>query len=353
MTFAKRRKGLSRLGDRLRGGKEARIAAFGGSLTYDGYYFASLGRTLTKAYTQAVVETATRGLPGFGCERAVFRTRSAADLNPDFVIVEFASEDARQPARHIGRAVEGIVRQLRAGDPDREMAFVYFGSTDELIAKWEAVADYYGIPSFDCNALARSLIDQGQAVLFERWPGRRTWDERRPIALLQFEGAHTTLGGTILGSSIAQSMITMFNPSSLVTESELPPPLDAGQYGDAVTIDASRLIGEGWLSGPLGDTLANTPIAVHFESASVAERAGAQIQVNFTGRAATIWTLGGGGAIKAALDGQVRILTPPADGRLHAENVLDEDENRRHVLDLEALTLPAVIAGLDVLGSLS
>ncbi|MGH7716517.1 MAG: hypothetical protein ACREML_11035, partial [Vulcanimicrobiaceae bacterium] len=263
MSFSKSRKGLSRFGARLRSGNGARIVAFGGTLTYDGYYLASLARTLTKAYTGAILDTATRGLPGFGCERAVFRTRSVCDLNPDLVIVEFAIEDAKYSSEGIAQAAEGIVRQLRTNDPDREIAFVYFsspgqiasGATARVTAKWESVAEYYGIPSFDGAAIADTMIAQNQAILFERWPGRRNWDERRPIALMRDDGNHTTLGGTIFGSQIAQAMITMFNPSTLKTESELPPPLVAGHCSDAVSVDVSTLGGNGWIGGSLAESL--------------------------------------------------------------------------------------------------
>lgn len=358
MTFATRRKGLSRLGARLRTGQEARIVAFGGSLTYDGYYLASLARTLTKAYSSAIIEIATRGLPGWNSVQAVHRTRSVRDLNSDLIVVEFAFEDVRRPSQRIAQAVEGIVRQLRASDPDREMAFVYFGtpaqvedgSMDRVVANWEDVAEHYGIPSFDGNALASQLVAQGQAIWFERWPGRRTWDERRPIALMQGDGYHTTLGGTIFGSQVAQSMITMFNPSSLLTESELPKEMDAANFGDAILVDGSKLNGDGWVGGAIADILATKPITVYFDQLAAAERAGARVRITFNGRYARLWTIGTGGTIGVVLDGRTMKFSPPADDLPHADELLDERKNRRHVLEIEALTLPAVIAGVDVLG---
>ena len=344
----------------MRSGNEARIVAFGGGLTYDGYYLASLARTLTKAYKGSMIETATRGLPGFGCERAVFRTRSVSELNPDLVIVEFAIEDAKHTSDGIAQAAEGIVRQLRANDPDREIAFVYFsspaqvasGAIERVTAKWESFADYYGIPSFDGAALADLLIAQNQAILFERWPGRRSWDERRPIALMRDDGNHTTLGGTIFGSHIAQSMITMFNPSTLRTESELPPPLDAGHCGDAVSVDVSTLAGNGWIGGPIAESLMSKPLAAYFDRLCVAERAGAKMRVRFVGRYAGLWTVGTGGTLVVSIDGKSATLASHSD-QLHYEDVLlNEAHNKPHTLEIDVLEPPGVVAGLDILGRL-
>jgi hypothetical protein len=360
MSFSTARKGLSRFGARLRSGSTARIVAFGGGLTYDGYYLASLARTLTRTYDAAIFDTATRGLPGFGCERAVFRTRSVRDLNPDLVLVEFAIEDARHPSEGISQAAEGIVRQLRANDPDREIAFVYFftpgqiasGAMNRVMPKWESVAEYYGLPSFNGAELADSLIAQGQVILVERWPGRRNWDEKRPIALMREDGNHTTLGGTIFGSNIAQSMITMFNPSTLKTESELPPALNAGQCSDAISVDVSTLGGDGWVGGPLADTLASKPIAAYFDRLCAADRIGAKLSVPFVGRYLALWSVGSGGTISASIDGKSVTLDPGSDELHHEDVLLNEHKNKRHVLELEVLSSPGVIAGLDILGKL-
>jgi hypothetical protein len=360
MSFSTARKGLSRFGERLRSGNEARIVAFGGGLTYDGYYFASLARTLTRTYSSAIIETATRALPGFGCERAVFRTQSVRDLNADLVIVEFAIEDARYSSEGISQAVEGIVRQLRVNDPDRELAFVYFftpaqiasGAIDRVLPKWESVAEYYGIPSFNGAALAESLIAQGAVILFERWPGRRTWDERRPIALMREDGNHTTLGGTLFGSHIAQSMITMFHPNSLKTESELPTALNVGECSDALSVDVSALTGDGWMGGPLADALATKPIAAYFDRLCAADRVGAKLRVPFVGRYLALWSVGTGGTISASIDGKSVTLAPGSDEMHHEDVLLSEDQNKRHVLELEVISPPAVIAGLDILGKL-
>ncbi len=360
MSFAQARKGLSRFGARLRSGNGTRIVAFGGGLTYDGYYLASLARTLTRVYSGAIIETATRGLPGFGCERAVFRTRSVRDLIPDLVLVEFSIEDARYPSEGISQAAEGIVRQLRVNDPDREIAFVYFftpaqvanGAIDRVLPKWESVAEYYGIPSFNGAELASSMIAQGAVILFERWPGRRNWDERRPIALMREDGNHTTLGGTLFGSHIAQSMITMFNPTTLKTESELPPVLNAGECSDAISVDVSTLGGEGWLGGPLADSLANKPIAAYFDRLCAADVVGAKLRVPFVGRYLALWSVGSGGTMAASIDGKSVTLSPGSDDLHHEDVLLNEHQNKRHVLELEVLCPPSVIAGLDILGKL-
>jgi hypothetical protein len=87
IDFTHRRKGLPRLGARLRDGDEVRILAFGGGITYEGYYVAALARMLGTAYQTAIIETATRALPYCTSERAVFRARHVAEMKPDLAIV--------------------------------------------------------------------------------------------------------------------------------------------------------------------------------------------------------------------------------------------------------------------------
>ena len=358
IDFAKRRKGLPRLGNRLRDGEEVRILAFGGGLTYDAYYLASMARMLATAYAKAIVETATRALPEFGSERAVFRARAALEMNPDIALVEFFADDAGSESSRTARAVEGIVRQLRSTDPDRELAFVYFAGAaargDERLAKtlqdWERVADHYGIPSFDCMTLANWFVEKGVALWFERWPGRKSWDDRRPVALTYDGAQHTAGGGTLFGTHIAQAIITMCNPATLRTQSDLTAPLQRDHWGDAISVGAARLGGNGWVAGPIADILHTSPVAKCFSELSAAEREGARLRVDFNGRYAALWTLGTGGAISVAIDGEWRELPMPSDERHHVHELLDEDENRTHVLEIEARALPAVIAGLDVLG---
>ncbi len=203
----------------------------------------------------------------------------------------------------ISQAAEGIVRQLRLNDPDREIAFVYFftpaqianGAIDRVMPKWESVAEYYGIPSFNGAELADSMIAQGSVILFERWPGRRNWDERRPIALMREDGNHTTLGGTLFGSHIAQSMITMFNPSTLKTESELPPALNRRTVRAMRSRSTCRRsAATDGLAVRLRMSLAAKPIAAYFDRLCAADRVGAKLRVPFVGRYLTLWSVGSG-----------------------------------------------------------
>lgn len=358
IDFAKARKGLPRLGARLRAGEEVRILAFGGGLTYDGYYLASAARMLRTSFPQAVIETATRALPGFTSDRAVFRAQSALDLNPDLSFVEFASEDVGAKPERIAFAAEGIVRRLRWNDPERDIAFLYFGamrhaadgSASRAVAQWERVADYYGIPSFDCNVLAEWFVQKQIAIWLERWPGRRTWIERRPIALTRDGVLHTAGGGSLFGSHIAQAILTMTHPSTLMTQGELMAPLLRANWSDATMLGGLRLSGEGWVGGPLADELHSTGIAVCFDELSAAAHVGARLRVEFVGRFASLWIVGTGGTVAVAIDGSWSELKTTAGGNHYAHELLSESENRRHTIEIEARALPAVIAGLDLLG---
>ena len=358
VDFAKARKGLPRLGARLRAGEEVRIVAFGGGLTYDGYYLASAARMLRTAYPAAVIETATRALPGFPSERSVFRAQSVLDMNPDLAFVEFASEDVYAKPERIAFAAEGIVRRLRWKDPERDLAFVYFGSmqhaadgsASRVVAQWERVADYYGIPSFDCNLLAEWFVQKQIAIWLERWPGRRSWNDRRPIGLTRDGVLHTAGGGSLYGSHIAQAIVTMTHPATLMTQGELVAPLLHANWSDATMLNGTRLIGEGWVGGPLTDELQSSSIAICFDELSAAAYQGARLRVDFIGRFASLWVVGTGGTVGIAIDGRWSDVRTAADGSHCAHELLSESENRRHTIEIEARVLPAVVAGLDLLG---
>ncbi len=358
IDFTHRRKGLPRLGARLHAGDEVRIVAFGGRLTYDGYYVAAMARMLRTAYQKAIIETATRALPNSASERAVFRTRSVLEMSPDLAIVEFAFEDMQSDPERVARAAEGIVRQLRSTNPDREIAFVYFGSildvdgeqSKKIVESWERVAEHYGIPSFDGLALTRWFIEKNVGIWFERWPGRRTWDDRRPIGLTVDGVHHTAGGGSLYGAQIAQSVIAICNPETLLTRSELPAPLVRNNWSDAIFVPASQLAGNGWIGGPLADVLQTSAVAKWFDELSAAEREGARVEVSFRGRYAVLWTFGAGGSLAVTLDGQRRDLVLGTENLHHGHELLNEETNRPHSLQIEARTLPAVIAGLDLLG---
>ena len=354
------RRGLPRLGARLRSGDEARIAAFGGSITYEGYYVAGLTRVIAQAYPKAVVRSLTLGLPGFASEVGVFRTRSAAELKADLTLVEFAVHDAGSPPEVTARAVEGIVRQLRAADPDREIAFVYFGHLQTIrdgamravLETWEKIAEYYSIPSFDGIALAEALVKNGQAAWFARWQGTRVWDVPQPFPLTRDGGLHTASGGSVLGAQIAQAMLPMLDTHELKTSSEPPPPLDRLQWSDALAMRGVALRGEGWTGGPISDGMADRGAAIYFDELLAANDAGAKLRIPFTGRYATVWTIGAGGTVAAAIDGKWSILKARDDQLQHPFNLLNAEENRPHVLEIEARNVPAVVAGVDLLGKL-
>ena len=358
IDFTHRRKGLPRLGARLQAGDEVRILAFGGGVTYEGYYVAALARTLGTAYQTAIIETATRALPYCTSERAAFRAKTIAEMKPDLAIVEFASEDMECDPERVLRAAEGMVRQIRSTNPDREIAFVYFGSfshvgdkdAEAVMAAWERVADHYGIPSFDGLALANWFVEKDVATWFDRWPGRKTWDDRKPVGLTYDGIHHTAGGGSLFGAHVAQGVLAICNPETLLTQSEMPAPLVEHDWSDATFLAASKLAGNGWVGGPLADVLFTSAVAKWFDELSAAEREGALLRISFEGRYAALWTLGTGGAIAVTLDGSRRDLRIDTDNQHHGHELLNEETNRPHVLEIQARALPAVIAGLDLLG---
>jgi hypothetical protein len=94
------------------------------------------------------------------------------------------------------------------------------------------------------------------------------------------------------------------------------------------------------------------PIAAYFDTLCAAERAGAKMRVPFVGRYAALWSVGTGGTLVVTIDGRSVTLTSQSD-QLHREDVLlNEGQNKPHVLEIDVLEPPGVIAGLDILGRL-
>ncbi|MEK0313862.1 GDSL-type esterase/lipase family protein [Cohnella sp. 56] len=192
-TFSdyKLRDGLRRFGDKLRPddgslaagtGRPCGIAFLGGSVTAGAgasapertswramtcQYFNRTYPHVSFRFTNAAVGGTDSTYGAFRFRQDVLE-RGAVDL----LLVEFAVNDARNRAESV-RAMEGIVRQARAANPDVDIVFVYTahqsgverllspGEIDANIASHEEVAGHYGLPSVDLSAEVARRIGAG------------------------------------------------------------------------------------------------------------------------------------------------------------------------------------------------
>ena len=348
---------------RLAADEEARIVAFGSSITQDGYYLEPLTSTLKAAYPNASLDLIVRALPGFMAFWAAFRVQAVVDLEPDLAILEFAVNDHTLPSiETTSKAVEGMVRRLRAMDRPPDILFVYFmsrlveavGSQQAIIDVWERVARHYGIPSFDCSGLAEHLVQGGNAMWLDRWPGRRSWEEsNRPIPLTRDLTHHTPAGGRLFGRHLADAVLRALQVPSPngPPQPALPEPLERDHYAEAQTVYPSELIRDGWILQPVSDQLETQLPAMYFSELAAATSLGARLRFEFRGSHAGIWGFAAPGNL-VAVDGKQLDFNRPDRRMSLPVTLLHHNEPAPHAVEVEVRARPVEIGAIDVVGSL-
>ena len=184
------RKGLGRFLEKVRAGREVRVAYLGGSITEQGDNATHRGgwrvkttQWLRETYPQAKIVEIGAGIGGTGSDLGVFRLEEdVLSRRPDLLFVEFACNDGgdRADTNRVLRTMEGIVRQTWRANPETDIAFAYTvthamtntylkGGRPAAARADEAVAAHYGIPSVDfgprvVRELAAGRLYFGQAV---------------------------------------------------------------------------------------------------------------------------------------------------------------------------------------------
>lgn len=186
----KRRNGLPNVTKKLKEGRPVTVAYLGGSITYANGWRVHTDRMLREKFPASEIKMVKAGVPGTSSALGAARLeRDVLRHNPDLVFVEFAVNgggigtgagdkwlDYSRPA------MEAIVRQITAHNPQTDICFVYTCST--YYRKWfdqdqlppvaiehEAVANHYGIPSV---IMASDLLKQIRE-------NSLIWEENTPL----------------------------------------------------------------------------------------------------------------------------------------------------------------------------
>ena len=216
MSILTVRGGIPRFAGRVAARVPATIVAYGTSMTLFGQYLAGLPERLAAATDGAPIRLVNCGFRGFFTFAGAFRVIDAVLPHaPDLVLIEFAHNDAERDALDaIPAALDGIVAQVRAGNPDCEFAFVYLappgaaaaGPSPAMLA-YERVADYYGYPSFDLAGLSEQLVAGGRASWTEAAGG--------PGPALTSDGIHHTAAvAELLGEPFAAAFVELLRASA-------------------------------------------------------------------------------------------------------------------------------------------
>ncbi|MEW4564861.1 GDSL-type esterase/lipase family protein [Bremerella sp. JC770] len=166
--LVKPRDGLGNVLAKLEAGETVRVAYLGGSITAANGWRVKTTAWLKQKYPDATIEEIHAAIGGTGSDLGVFRLeRDALRHRPDLLFVEFAVNDGGAQPDRIWKAMEGIVRQTWATNPETDICFVYTfrvnyeedlrqGKCPRAASSMEMLADHYGIPSVN---FAKKIVE--------------------------------------------------------------------------------------------------------------------------------------------------------------------------------------------------
>jgi len=166
--LVKPRDGLGNVLAKLAAGETVRVAYLGGSITAANGWRVKTTAWLKQKYPNATIEEIHAAIGGTGSDLGVFRLeRDALRHKPDLLFVEFAVNDGGAQPDRIWKAMEGIVRQTWATNPETDICFVYTfrvnyeedlrrGDCPRAASAMEMLADHYGIPSVN---FAKKIVE--------------------------------------------------------------------------------------------------------------------------------------------------------------------------------------------------
>ncbi|MBV8878396.1 MAG: SGNH/GDSL hydrolase family protein [Planctomycetaceae bacterium] len=180
------RDGLGNAFRKLAGGEYTSVVWFGGSITAGAgssrpefCYRELMAKRLKELYPRTPINAVNAAIGGTDSWLGAFRlAQHVLQHGPALVIVEFAVNDGSSPEPTVLAAMEGIVRQCRARNPDLDLLFVYTlvknhmdafkkGGLPERMQWHEKVAAHYGIPSVNMAAYAAQKILAGELTFDE------------------------------------------------------------------------------------------------------------------------------------------------------------------------------------------
>ena len=195
------RGGLPHFFEKIKNGKEIRVAYIGGSITeaQDGWRDLTFS-WLRSNYPLATFKQINATIGGTGSDLGVFRMeKDVLSHKPDLVFVEFAVNDFGLPVETIYKTMEGIVRKTWKDNPATDICFVYTlaenvvetmrkGSYQHTALAMEKIAGHYQIPSLHMGVEVIRLLEAGKLVFTgnaDEHPGKIvfTKDKTHPLSL--------------------------------------------------------------------------------------------------------------------------------------------------------------------------
>jgi hypothetical protein len=289
-----------------------------------------------------------RGLRGFVSFAAAFRViEDVLPHVPDLVLIEFAHNEAEPDALdNIPPALDAIVSQVRAINPDCDFAFVLLAPRGVATAGpspamriYQEVAAYYRFPVFDLATLTEQLVASGIP-----WTGEGG---------LTTDGIHhSESAAELLGGPFAEAF------GELLATSDHPP-ADARAVLDRSLVVTARVAVAAcskhgaWATG-LPPNHASRNCEAYDAEVAQPQAPGAAFRVAFEGSRVFLWTMGTGAIETMIVGSGVRNRVDINSGSVWTFHTISPTlPNGPYVLEVTALELPIVLGDLFIIGRLA
>ena len=286
------REGLANCRAKFETGKTGRIAFLGGSITFNPGWRDELMRYFQQKFPDTSFDFIAAGIPSVGSLGHAFRLhRDVLHRGPvDLIFVEAAVNDHNydgwgepQARKFALRGMEGVVRQLRALNPQTDIVQMHFihngahlpvyarGGVPHTIDEHEKVAAHYGNVSLN---LSQEVADRIAA-------GQFTWND-------DFKDLHPSpYGQRVYANSMTRMLEAAFamdrkpSPHALPAEPLDPASFAHGRYG---RLEDAQLV-RGFSLDPKWQPSVRQPTRAGFVKcpALVAEQPGAELRYTFEG----------------------------------------------------------------------
>ena len=261
------RNGAPNLWNKLENGKPVSIVFVGGSVTQGYTWCESVLRWMRKEYPNSQITDYNIGLSGTGTEVGVIRTDGdILGKNPDVVFVEYGGNGGTD------QQMEGIFRKIRAKSPNTDIIMVNTmhadwyqtyknGNLPSNIARFEKIAEHYGVPSASFGVQVAAYYDKQMLSL--------AGEKEEGKILYAKDGIHPTAdGGQLAGGAVVRSIIRMREKGTEAVSHTLPEPINSDNWENASSVsfgDFSKVKFEGEWFDCLNDSENSANYGTNYE----------------------------------------------------------------------------------------
>lgn len=349
------RVGLPNFFGRLEAGEPVTIVVFAGGNHAQGGWREAVVRNLRERHPQAQITTVDASI--CGCVRgsgfSVYRfAHEVLRHEPDLVIVDFAADDGEGEAGAVQAAIEGMVRQARAADPDLDVLFAYAfrpgyeeayaeGLAPGAVSAHERVAEHYGIPSVNMGYRVAQMAREGALVI------RASREEAEGLegkAVFTHDGVQTTPAAFGIYAQVISEALAQLAEQATPRRHDLPAPVSRRHLESARQVAITPEVPEGEWERMSPTDIGGKDFSRHFEDVWFTDTPGATLTFTFRGTGVSIFNLMGPdtGQVRVTVDGRDAGVRQQVDPwayyqRLSALSIASGLEDGEHTVTIELL----------------